>query len=431
MLHELRPLQAMAASMFFKHRRLLLVLPRQFGGKTELGIRLLESCLAEAEPTTGLFIAKDTKSARRATREKFLRVFDSRLYSVNTDRIIKRANPRAVINIGSIDKDADRLRGGTNHIIHGSEAAFWKMDHGETILGVFDKILNPTTRIYDGYVLLETTLNGKNGFHDLWQDAAKYGFQKLLVSLSQMLAMGLISQDDYDRTKSTTHPLVFRQEYECEFITFLGRTYDEFDSDIHVQDMASPADWQKVLIAIDWGFDPSATCVLFAYVQDDVLHVFDEIHEKKQRPEETAAAIRDMFEHYRVTSFAAVADHDTARVEELNLRGIPCGLAKKVNVLGNRMQIKEMLYNDKILIHPRCKFLIRDVETAVWNAKKEGELDYSQFTYNHGDAEAALRYLVRELGQAETEKPVENPHIGTDQASARMWNLTRQSAEDV
>ncbi len=198
-----------------------------------------------------------------------------------------------------------------------------------------------------------------------------------------------------------------------------------------MQSVAAPADWQKVLIAIDWGFDPSATCVLFAYVQNDVLHIFDEIHEKKQRPEETAQMIKDKFEHYRVTSFAAVADHDTARVEELNLRGIPCGLAKKVNVLGNRMQIKEMLYNDKIIIDPRCKFLIRDVETAVWNVKKEGELDYSQFTYNHGDAEAALRYLVRELSSAETEAPDVNPHVGSDQVSARAWNLTRQRLDDL
>lgn len=426
MIHELRPLQAMAASMFFKHRRLLLVLPRQFGGKTELGVRLLHSCLSETEPTTGLFVAKDTKSARRATREKFLRVFDDRMFNVNTDRIIKRANPRAVINIGSVDKDADRLRGGTNHVIHGSEVAFWKLDHGETILDVFGKVLEPTTSIPNGYVIFETTLNGKNGFYDLWSSAKELGFAKLLVSLSQMVELGLISQEDYDIKKSQVHPLVFRQEYECEFITFLGRTYDEFDGDIHVQDIAPPQDWQKVVIAIDWGFDPSATCVLFGYVQNDVLHIFEEIHEKKQRPAETAASIKTVFDHYRIESFAAVADHDTARVEELNLCGIKCGLAKKVNVLGNRMQIKEMLYNDRILIHPRCKFLIRDLETAVWNQKKEGELDYGAHTYNHADAEAALRYMVRELSDAETPAPDVNPHIGSDQVSARAWNLTRQ-----
>ncbi len=430
MIHELRPLQAMAASMLFRHRRLLLVLPRQFGGKTELGIRLLHSCMSEIEPTTSLFVAKDQKSARRATREKFLRVFDSRQYSVNSDRIIKKANPRAIVNIGSIDKDADRLRGGTNHFIHGSEVAFWKLDHGETIPGVFGKVLDPTTSIFNGYVLLETTLNGKNSFYEMWENAKDFGFTKLLVPLSRMLEMGLVSQEDYDTKKSQQHPLTFRQEYECEFITFLGRTYDEFDGDIHVQDVANPAEWQKVLIAIDWGFDPSATCVLFAYVQDNILHIFDEMHEKKQLPQATAAEIQAKFEHYRVGTFAAVADHDTARVEELNLRGIPCGLAKKVNVLGNRMQIKEMLYNDRILIHPRCKFLIRDLETAVWSSKKEGELDYGQHTYNHADAEAALRYLVRELSEAETERPEENPHIGVDQVSARAWNLTRQRLGD-
>lgn len=423
-LHDLRPLQALAASLFFKHRRLMLILPRQ-EGKTELGVRLLENCINMREPTQGLFLAKDTRSGRRATREKFLRIFDPKVHSVNTDRIYKRRDPRAVINIASVDKDPDRMRGGTYNLIHWSEVAFSKLDHGETVTGIFDKIINPTLKERDGYAFLESTTNGKNGFFDLWQNARQYGFHTFRVSYSQMLELGLVSQDEYDRVKATTHPLVFAQEYECEFVSFQGRAYDEFDQAIHVREVEPPEEWQKVIMAIDWGYDPSATCVLFGYVRDGIMCIFDEIHEKKQLLDGTFAQINARIERWSIRHFAAVADHEEDRNEELTRRGIPCTKAYKANVLGNRIEVKERLWRREIVIDPRCKFLIRDLETATWHPKKEGELDYSQFTYNHGDAEAAMRYLVRALGKFETEEPDDNPHRMLDQGSARAWEMQR------
>ncbi len=427
---DLLPTQAMTAAMFFRHRRLMLMGPRQYFGKTEIGVRLGEDCLASFDAVTGLFLAKDTKSARRATREKFLRIYDSKKFAVNTDRIVKRTNPRCALNIASVDRDPDRLRGGTNHFIHWSEVAFSKLDHGETIEGVFGKVIAPTTNIFDAYCLLESTPNGKNGWFDLWNNADDLGFHKIKVSFTQMLEMGFVSAEEYSRVKSTTHPLIWRQEFECEFVTFLGRAYDEFDPDVHVKDVAPPAEWQRVIISCDWGWDPSATCVLFGYVLDDVVYIFDEIHEKQMLLESCYLHIQARRELWGIEHLAAVADHEDDRIEELNRRGIPCSKANKANVLGNRLEIKEMLWANRIVIDPRCKFLIRDLETAVWHQKKEGDLDFTQHTYNHADAEASLRYLIRAFKNFEVQAPESNPHISSDQASARVWELSRRGQED-
>lgn len=72
--------------------------------------------------------------------------------------------------------------------------------------------------------------------------------------------------------------------------------------------------------------------------------------------------------------------------------------------------------------------LIRDLQTAVWDGKKEGELDYDQCTYGHFDAEAALRYLVRELGKAERQAPLLNPH--RDSISQAAFDIYHESEED-
>lgn len=418
----LRPVQALAASVFFKHKRLLLSLPRQFGGKTELGVRLLHDITRRPFTSSSLFLAKDKKSGKKATREKFERVFSKELFHVNTENVYLKEHATSIIFMDSVDKDPDRIRGGTYSMVHWSEVAFSKVEQGITITQVFDMIIQPTLTQTDGYVFMESTNKGKNGWYDIWENYKEYGFARLRLGLSDFVYMGLLSEEEYNNIKSTTHPDVFNQEFECLFISFQGKVYKEFDEKRHVDpNMPGPKDWQKVGIAIDWGYDPSATCALFAYHYQGVLHIFDEHYETKELAAITAEKIQEKFHKWSITQHSAVGDHEQDRIDELNDRGIGCGLAKKVDVMGARISIKELLYFDKIKIHPRCVNLLRDLNAAVWHPKKEGELDASQCTWGHFDAESALRYLVRELGTMEAIAPIENPH--TDTASRAAFDL--------
>lgn len=325
--------------------------------------------------------------------------------------------------MASVDKDPDRNRGGTYDFIHWSEVAFSKIEKGETIISVFDKILQPTLRKKGGYAFLESTNNGKNGWYDLWQNYKEYGFARLKVGLSDMVYLGLITPEEYDEIQRTTHPDTFKQEYECEFISFQGKTYPEFRHPLHVEDIPPPESWQKVVAAIDWGYHPSATCVLFAYVESGILHIFDEHYATQELATVTGDHMIAIKDRWRITNMAATADHEEDRIEELNRRGIACSKASKHNVLGARVQIKELFYFNKIKIHPRCKNLIRDLDACVWDDKKDGEIDYDQCTWGHFDAEAALRYLVRELSEAENERPETNPHLDTASQAAYDMQL--------
>jgi len=415
--HKLRPLQALAANLFFRHKRLILILPRQYGGKTELGCQLQIDLLSKPTTKSCLFLAKDHKSAKKATREKFKRLCDPKIFSVNTDNIYLKAHSTSTLFMASVDKDPDRNRGGTMASVHWSEAAFSKIEHGETITGVFDKVIKPTLSLQDGYVLIESTLNGKNGFYDLYNDAKAHRLHVLHIGLGQMVEMGVVSRETYDHEKGQYHPDVFRQEFECEWVSFQGKAYPEFD-EMHIdKDMAWPEPWQKMLVAIDWGYRPSATGVLFSYVRGGVLNIYDEHYKMEEMPIDTGMAIEARRRHHGGL-MACVADHDLARNEELLRRGIPCALADKTNVLGARMQVKEALYFDKIKIHPRCEYLIRDLETASWDSKKDGEIDYKQCTYGHFDMESTLRYLIRMFSDVEEKEPEQQDLYAMDTASA-------------
>lgn len=422
--HDLRPLQAMAAALFFKHKRLVLVLPRQYGGKTELGCRLGVDLVGRPGTKSCLFLAKDHPSAKKATREKFMRLADKKLFNVNTQQIVSKRDKTSALYVASVDKSPNRLRGGTYAYVHWSEVAFSEIEKGETITGVFDKVVKPTLSMQDGYVLLESTLNGKNEFYDLYQNAASHRMHVLHVSLARMVEMRLVTQEVYDYEKSQYHPDVFKQEFDCEWVSFLGKAYPELTEDHIDPDMPEPEQWQTLLIGIDWGFKPSATCVLFAYVQDGVLNVFDEHYALEETPIETSAAIA-MRQARHGGRTACVADHDLARNEELIRRGIPCANADKTNIMGARMEIKEALYFNTMKFHPRCAMTLRDLDAAAWDNKKDGEIDYSQCSWGHFDGEAALRYLRRMLNDAEAERPEENPLAAFDTASAAAYEMTR------
>jgi hypothetical protein len=402
----------------------MLALPRQFGGKTELGVRFAYDITSKPFTSSSLFLAKDKRSGKKATREKFQRIFSEDLFVVNTEQVYLKKFPSSVIWMDSVDKDPDRIRGGTHSYIHWSEVAFSKIEKGESIAGVFQKVIDPTTSLTSGYCLLESTNNGKNGWYDLWNSAKELNFVTFSMGLSRYLELGLINSEDYYAIKSKTQPDIWRQEYECEWVSFQGKTYVELDYETHIDpNMLGPEIWQTVVCAIDWGWRPSATCILFAYIHNDVVHVFDEHYDLEELPAVTAMQIENIKAKWDIRRLVTVADHDLARNQELQLRGIACGQASKTNVMGARMTIKEMLWQGKLKIHPRCHYLIRDLDAAVWDVKKEGEIDYSQCTWGHFDAEASLRYLLRELSNIEKDEPERDIILDTQQDFMRRGAL--------
>jgi hypothetical protein len=388
----------MVVSALRKHRRLLVMLPRQ-EGKTEIGIRMIRDMMDTDQMRQCMFLAKSKESAKKASREKFQRLFSPLEFKVNGSEVINKANPSAVCFIQSVDKDPDRIRGGTYHFIHWSEVAFSHFEKGATVDDVVSKIILPAQRKTNGFLYLESTPNGKNGWKQLWDNARGiFGAHTLRVSLSMLVEMGLCSRAEYDRIRGENHPLVFDQEYECMFVNFAGLMYPEL-ADRMIYDFEPPQELGIVGAAIDWGFR-DACCMLAAYKYKGKLWIFDEIYGREMLLSDFSDKFKSHIEAWGARGLQAVADHEPDRIEELQRRGIPCGNANKVDVLGNRVQIKELLHFDKIRIHPRCQYLIKDLQSATWHSdvdSKREDIDQRNCDWGHYDAEAAFRYLIREL----------------------------------
>jgi hypothetical protein len=426
---SLNPVQCVAASLFFKHKHLMLILPRQIG-KTELGVRLLNSCMDSTMATRKTtFMAKSLDAAKRASREKFMRVFPAARFRVNTENVISKKNEASICYIQSVDREPDRIRGGSFHCVHWSEVAFSKFDKGVTTQYVLDAVIRPTMRATHGYSILESTTNGKNDWYYLWEDANNLGYKRLRISLGMMVDLGLFSRAEYDEIKRTTHPDIFRQEYECEWVSFSGAVFPEFREAEHIQPVLPPEDWQRIILGIDWGFK-DATAILFAYVKDGITYVFDEIYEREKTLEDINRILWDRIRQWRTQEpwkIAAVADHEPARNEELCRRGIPCAPADKADFLGSVLEVKEHIFKGKVVISPRCTDLKRDLLAAQWHPKKTNELDEGVCSWGHYDALSAFRYLLRECKTVESVEPVKNPVID-DPLSAMAWEERRRNA---
>ena len=79
-------------------------------------------------------------------------------------------------------------------------------------------------------------------------------------------------------------------------------------------------------------------------------------------------------------------------------------------------EVRVWVNSGRVIIHPRCKFLIGNLEKGVWadNAMGGRRQDFGRTkTYGHFDGIAALMYLVRNIDTSSNPIP---PDLGVD------WN---------
>lgn len=419
------PAQAEIADAILHKRRVVVRAGRRMG-KSSLAINLI---LREAVMNPGRYwvIAPEYTQVKSiywrglvdeyVPKELIIKKNDNELI---LEIMTKTPGKTSIIEFKGSDRE-DKLRGAGLQGVVLDEYAFQK----ET---VWDKIVSPMLMQTGGWALFITTPNGvANHFKKFWDNAVALESE----SGSDWATFHYSSYDyrgpdyermhrDLDEERKRLTPEYFTQEYLAEFAKFTGQIYTMFDPNKHIQDFDVNEDW-TFFRSIDFGAtDPNA--VSFIGVDRDGVHYFfDEIYMSDMRTSELAEMIKNKSAHrYFTATYADSAAKQS--IIDLQQYGIYSTAVKKnqaAKETGSRQwilagidRVQQLLKDDKIIIHSRCKATIHEMQAYSWRKDRMGEaVNLPEDRNNHILDE--LRYYIMMYQSGQTGEEDEFNYLGS------------------
>lgn len=283
-------------------------------------------------------------------------------------------NKNSFIEFKGSDRE-DALRGAGLKGVVMDEYAF-QAEH------VWDKIISPMLVQTGGWGLFITTPNGvANHFKKFWDDAVALeadGSKDWATFHFTSYDNPHIKPENLDKERERLTEEFFSQEYMADFAKFTGIIYTAFDDKKHVREFEVDEHW-TFYRSIDFGAtDPTAVSFI-GVDKDGFIYVFDEIYISDLRTSELAELIKDKSAHrYFVATYGDSAAKQS--ILDLGSFGITAIPVKKNTDTGNRPwimagidRIQQLLKEDKIIVHPRCKATIKEFMSYAWRKDRLGE----------------------------------------------------------
>jgi len=199
----------------------------------------------------------------------------------------------------------------------------------------------------------------------------------------------------------------WKREYLCQmFRSDSVVIIPEFSNINHVSGTITLPKARNMQTVIDFGGSRDATAALFGcydYNNKKII-VWDEVFTRSQTP--TVEIVRQIIEMEASDSFGPKTRHaDLPGLISVDLNqtmGFICQQTLKDDASGSLQAVRNAFFNNEIIIHPRCKMLIKTLLAGRWN---KGRTDYTRTDeLGHCDALDALIYFVRNVDKT---RPVE------------------------
>lgn len=301
---------------------------------------------------------------------------------------------KSVIEFKGSDRE-DKLRGAGLKGVVLDEYAFQKEY-------VWDKVVGPMLVQTNGWAIFITTPNGvANHFKKFWDDAVAMeaeGSDLWKTFHFTSYDNPHIPRDNLDAERARLTEEFFTQEYLAEFAKFTGLIFTGFDDKKHVKEFEVDENW-TFYRALDFGaVDPDAMPFI-GVDKDGVIHIFDEIYISALYTSELAELIKQKSAHrYFVATYADSAGKQ--QIMDLSTYGIYCVPVKKNTGEGNQNwivaginRVHQLIKEDKIIVHPRCKGMIKEFMSYSWRKDRLGAaVNLPEDKNNH--LIDALRYFV-------------------------------------
>lgn len=361
----------------------------------------------------------------------------------------------SIITIAGTDAgNADNLRGAYAHLVVADEAGF--MDDLDYVV---KSVLLPQTDTTGGRLILLSTPNFYNPQHEFHTEyvfpaEASGSLIKLNIYDSPMV-------DDKERQKIINRFAKKENDpkFLCEYMVEIPKTTEstvipEFypnRKEIIDPNMTVPLDPVDFYTGGDIGVR-DLTCFLFSYYdfKTATLCVVDEwvANGMEMTTETIASAIKlkestwynNEIGNY-VRPFKRVMDNDLKLITDLRvLHQLNFTATKKDNKVAQINQLRLLISEGRLRIHPRCKHLIYHVENCQWKDGKGVGNEFAHLTDSidgdikggHADGLDALNYLVRNINFGHNPTPftsiivAENQHYANQNQDTPKTNFMKK-----
>lgn len=177
-----------------------------------------------------------------------------------------------------------------------------------------------------------------------------------------------------------------------------------------------------------YGFWDSATAKLYIQDEDLFFHKNTEFIAKSIRAKEEALWPDDK-------PYMRISDNDLGMIYDLQqLHGLTFIATRKDDKELQCNNLDVLLRNLKVVIHPRCVQLKRQLYTTVWNRQRtqfERVEDPVTGNINHGDLVDALVYLVRNVHRQRNNAPLEYLNPETHRIPVNYPRVKRSQAAET
>lgn len=401
---------------------LVWLLARQSGKSVELAILALEQC--RRKPNSIVKILTDTKLHAQSIFDPIFKMLledcpeNLKPVYIESKFTYHFDNGSSIQLAGSDNKHYERLRGQKSDLVLVDEAGFC-----DNLKHIVKSILLPTLTHTGGKIVLAST-PPTDPDHDFYEFIEQAELNNTLTKKT-IYDNPLLKDEQVQRIikeMGGENSPQFRREYLCEVIREEENVlFPEFNSDLEkeiVKEWPKPP-FYDTYVSMDLGYK-DLTAVLFAYfdfrankviIEDEIVLSGKEL----QLPDLTERILKKEAELWtnplsgevkkpltRVSDINYIVTQEIARISRNEITFVP---AKKDDNEAALNNLRVMLATKKIIINPRCKFLIRHLRNCKWK-NVETKTTFARSPDNgHYDTVDAAKYLVRSISYSKNPYP--------------------------
>ncbi len=421
------------------------ILAHRRSGKSTAGLIIaVEECIRHANVSVAV-ICKSKDQARAITEESFLEVFndcphDLRPRRIKNDFQYVFPNQSKIVILAADGLHAAKARGRKFKFIVVTEAGFIPR-----IRKIVTSTLSPTLRDVTGKVfgtmLLESTPPDEDvepadaeDFHAMWAEAELDG-----RAYSLPLSRNVDANPDFvtacKKDCGGENTVAYRREYECEFVrdeslTAIPEftTQRAFEGDPTrnlppiVREVLRPFDAHLYASMDLGGRDLTGLLWGFYHFEQDLVVIEDELTLLNMTSDDLAFRVKEKERELwgpNPGKLLRVSDNNNVILlyDLQRKHGLTFRASAKDNKDAQINQLRVMVRDGRIAIHPRCRLLIKTLRMAKRHKQANKGFERAE-EIGHADLLDALLYLVRNVRRHNMpDAPPPRPHADLPRAA--------------